>query len=130
MIPNDALGRMQVLNVGDGDTEFSFDPCKPDERERAKNVVGDMLKAGYVLFAKLADGRLRRVLKFSPKNCMYVIADPEESGDVKDEETATTEAAAPQATEATQPKRRGRLRTRTVDAGKVRTIGVARTAGG
>ena len=38
------LPGIDVLNTGYGDFELSFDPNKPDEVQKAKETITDMLK--------------------------------------------------------------------------------------
>lgn len=78
LIPTDNLPDVSVLNCGAGDLTFSFDESNPEEVKRAKRVVTDMLKQGYLLFA-LIDGEQRRVTKFDPKTCEYIVTEPKKA---------------------------------------------------
>lgn len=49
------IGELAILNVGVGDTKLSFDPSKPAEVERAKGVVMDMIRRGFVLLIEVGD---------------------------------------------------------------------------
>jgi hypothetical protein len=100
---------------------FSFDENDPQEFARAERVIKDMLKRGYLLFARV-DGKTVRVTEFDAARREYIIADgPEASPKVDDE-------AVPPATE---PKLHGnRGRKRRVPAKGTPVTGVARTAGG
>jgi len=99
---------------------FSFDETDPQECARAERVVKDMLKRGYLLFAKV-DGKLVRVRKFDEKTREYVIADgPEVAPKPLAEEAPAAE-----------PVKRGRGRPpKRVPAKGTPVTGVARTAGG
>jgi len=125
MIPEETIGRLQVLNVGAGDTEFSFDPDKPEEVARSKLVIQQMLKAGYLLFVRLEDGTLKRVRRFDAKHDTYIIDD--EKGVAEREDKA--QAAEPQVYAGT-PAKGKRKKTRAIPARRARAIGVARTSGG
>lgn len=65
---------LSVLNCMAGDMKFSFDSNDPQEVERARRVVQDMLARGYIIFVETPKG-LRKVTGFNPKNDTYIIAD-------------------------------------------------------
>ena len=69
---------VSVLNCGAGDMTFSFDESDPQECARAERVIKDMLRRGYLLFAKVS-GKLTRVMEFDSKTREYIIADGPES---------------------------------------------------
>jgi len=46
------LPGIDVLNTGYGDFEMRFDPNKPEEVEKAKQTITDMLKRGYAIFVR------------------------------------------------------------------------------
>lgn len=110
---------LAILNVGDGDTKITFDKDKPDELERSKKIVTQMIRAGFaimVLVGTTASGKpkYRRATKFDPDTCEYIIVD------------APDDVAAP----ADEPKRKGRGRAQRVPAAGAKAVGVARSAGG
>ena len=41
-------GTLEILNVGAGDVVITFDKTNPAEQIRAKRIIKDMLKRGYV----------------------------------------------------------------------------------
>lgn len=117
------LGTVSILNVGHGDTTLSFNSDNPDEVEKAKKIVEDMLKRGYALLIQVGtdeeDGEpiYRRAHGFDPETCEYIIA------------STTTEkidigASAP------KPKSKRKAKTKRVPAAKTRSVAVSRTAGG
>lgn len=109
---NEALS---ILNVGDGDTKITFDKDKPEERERACRIVADMLKLGYAIMVKDADGKWTRAVGFDPETAEYLVsAEP------------TDEAAVQKPT---KKVKRGRAAKR-LPASTTRAVGVARSAGG
>lgn len=110
LIPTKNLPDVSVLNCGAGDLTFSFDESKPDEVKRAKKVVSDMLKQGYLLFA-MVDGEQRRVTKFDAKTCEYIVTEPS-------------------VTETKSPKKRGRPPGKRVPARGTPVTSVAPRAGG
>lgn len=121
------MGELSVLNVFRGDMKFSFDSANPQEVERAKRVVEDMLKRGYSLFVDEGDGKLKKVKKFDAATCEYIIADGalyqgnQNGGSSEQETTARTET----------PRGKGKQApTRRVPACRVKTTGIAPTAGG
>ena len=69
------IGQLDVLNVGEGDIKITFDENNAMELERAKRIIGDMLKRGYALFIHGKDDKLIRVHRFKPSTNTYLIAD-------------------------------------------------------
>jgi hypothetical protein len=63
---------IDVLNTGYGDFELRFDENKPDEVQKAKETITDMLKRGYVIFVHQGEETLR-VRKFDPHKNVYII---------------------------------------------------------
>lgn len=68
-------GQLDILNCGEGHLEIHFDEKDVIELERAKRIIGDMLKRGYALFIHGKDDALIRVKRFLPKAGLYIIAD-------------------------------------------------------
>lgn len=71
---NQAPG-IDILNCGHGHMEVRFNEKDPLELERAKRIIGDMLRRGYVLFVEGADKALIRVERFDAEKGVYIIAD-------------------------------------------------------
>lgn len=71
---NDAqiLPGIDVLNTGYGDFELRFDPNKPDEVQKAKETITDMLKRGYAIFVRQGKETFR-VRKFDVDRNVYII---------------------------------------------------------
>jgi hypothetical protein len=63
---------IDVLNTGYGDFELRFDENKPDEVQKAKETITDMLKRGYAIFVHQGEETLR-VRKFDPNKNVYII---------------------------------------------------------
>ena len=63
---------IDVLNTGYGDFELRFDPNKPDEVQKAKETITDMLKRGYAIFVRQGEQTLR-VRKFDADKSVYII---------------------------------------------------------
>ena len=66
------LPGIDVLNTGYGDFELRFDPNKPDEVQKAKETITDMLKRGYAIFVRQGQETLR-VRKFDVNKNVYII---------------------------------------------------------
>lgn len=130
---------IDILNCGTGHTEVRIDRSNPIEIARAKRVIMDMLRRGYVLFVEGADGTLIRVENFDAEKGVYIIGDLGEP----------PASASPMPLQVTQesvplpdpliihppgekPQRRGRGRPRKTEVpmDQVRTTAIARTAGG
>lgn len=63
---------IDVLNTGFGDFELSFNPDKPDEVQKAKETITDMLKRGYAIFIRQGQETFR-VRKFDADKNVYII---------------------------------------------------------
>ena len=70
--PEVTLPGIDVLNTGYGDFELRFDPDKPEEVEKAKQTITDMLKRGYAIFVRQGE-ETRRVRKFDMDRNVYII---------------------------------------------------------
>ena len=66
------LPGIDVLNTGYGDFELHFDPDKPDDVQKAKETITDMLKRGYAIFIRQGD-ETYRVRKFDVNRNVYII---------------------------------------------------------
>jgi len=66
------LPGMDVLNTGYGDFELRFDPDKPDEVQKAKETITDMLKRGYAIFVRKGEETFR-VRKFDADKTAHII---------------------------------------------------------
>lgn len=66
------LPGIDVLNTGYGDFELSFNPDKPDEVQKAKETITDMLKRGYAIFIRQGK-ETYRVRKFDADKNVYII---------------------------------------------------------
>jgi hypothetical protein len=66
------LPGVDVLNTGYGDFELCFDPNKPDEVQKAKETITDMLKRGYAIFLRQGKETFR-VRKFDADKNVYII---------------------------------------------------------
>ena len=102
-----ATGTLDVLNCRAGDMKFSFNSDNPEEVEKARKVVTDMLKRGYILFVQDGDDEknLRKVEAFDEKRDLYIVSD------------------------APEPKRRGGRR-KGIPAKTAKGTAIAPTAGG
>ena len=68
----ETLPGIDVLNTGYGDFELRFDPNKPDEVQKAKETITDMLKRGYAIFVRQGQETFR-VRKFDAAKNVYII---------------------------------------------------------
>lgn len=65
-------GSLEILSAGIGHLKITFDKSKPDEVERAKNIIDDMLKKRFTILVE-HDGTTSRVKKFDPKREVYIV---------------------------------------------------------
>ena len=68
----EGLPGLDVLNTGYGVFELRFDPDKPDEVQKAKETITDMLKRGYAIFIRQGKETFR-VRKFDADKNVYII---------------------------------------------------------
>lgn len=120
-------GMLEVLSVGKGDIKLTIGGDDPEETDKARLIIEEMLRKGYGIFVETDDG-LSRVKGFNPKRMTYVIAEV-----VGPELPAAPERAALPAGPA--PAKRGPGRPRKVVDKEVPVAGsrakaVGRTAGG
>lgn len=104
-------GMLEVLSIGKGDLKLMLDGSSPDDVEKAKALIEEMLRKGYSIFVETDKGPVR-VKKFNPKRMTYIVGDEPEEG-----------AAAP----VPSPKKR---KERQVPVSGSRATAVGRTAGG
>lgn len=112
-------GMLEVLSIGKGDLRLTVGGDDPEEIEKGRKVIEEMLRKGYTIFVETDKGP-SRVRKFNPKRMTYLISE------IVEEEPAPTEAK-------TKPRaaRRGRkVVDRDVPVAGSRATAVGRTAGG
>lgn len=107
-------GTLAILNCSTGDTRISFDSADEGEIERAKTIVEDMLRRGYMISVDVG-GKMQRATGFDPKAGEYIV-----------------ENAGPRPVDppAERPKKRGSYKKTRVPASSARAIAVGQTAGG
>lgn len=69
-------GFLDVLSIGHGHLSFKFDKHDAEQVAKAKKVLTDMLKRGYMLFIEV-DGKQQRVRKFDPEREEYILEEPD-----------------------------------------------------
>jgi hypothetical protein len=124
---------IDILNCGTGHTEVRIDQSNPIEIERAKRIITDMLRRGYVLFVEGPDHALTRVERFDPEKGVYIIADlgePEIHLLPPGVEGAPLSPAAPEPQPMPTGLKRSRGRKAEVPMTSTRATAIARTAGG
>jgi hypothetical protein len=119
-------GMLSVLSVGKGDLRLTVGGDDPDEIEKGRKVIEEMLRAGYGIFVETDKG-LTRVKRFNPKRMTYVITE------IVDEPPKPMESVAP--AEPAKPvhpngRRRHRTTEREVPVAGSRATAIGRTAGG
>lgn len=109
-------GFLDVLSIGKGDMKLVIDSGHPDDVEKARRLIEEMLRKGYSIFVETDRGPVR-VKRFNPKRLTYLIVDEPEP------------EAAPAGEKATRPRKAaGKLRE--VPVAGSRATAVGRTAGG
>lgn len=106
LLPDDGIGELSVLNCAAGDITIKFDKKDKKDVEQARQIIKDLQGRGYLLFVQ--DGtELKKVTKFLPDTCEYVLQEPSE-----------------------QPKSKRRRTGKRVPMTKVKATAIAPTAGG
>lgn len=120
---------LDILNTGTGHTEIRFDQGNPMETDRAKRMITDMLRRGYVLFVEEEAGKPIRVESFNPERGVYIVSDvpgvsaPEEKPKEQEEPSYVEEA--PQKKKPGSPRKE-----REIPVESVRATAIGRSAGG
>lgn len=128
-------GFLDVLSIGKGDLRLDVGGS-PEDRERAKEIIGEMLEKGYSIFVETPDGPVR-VMGFIAERMVYVIPDlPNEADRVQrawSEHVGMDESGKQEQEPAPAPKPRGRPKKaakKEVPVEGSRATAVGRTAGG
>jgi hypothetical protein len=128
-------GVLEVLSVGKGDLKLTWDDT-PDDVEKARSVIEEMLRKGYSIFVETDVGPAR-VKRFSPTRMTYVITELAVGNELPtgpSAPAALTAGAPVEPDEVITPKKATRSRKKTqereipVAGSKARAVG--RTAGG
>jgi hypothetical protein len=114
---------LSILNVGEGDTKISFDKSKPEEIERSRRIVGDMLKLGYAILVRVGETKggkpkYRRAVGFDAEHDEYLVTDVPAAAQTGLDDGPSLKPL---------KEKRGRARR---FPGSTPAIGVARSAGG
>ena len=115
-------GELSILNCSAGDIRVKLETSNPAEIARAKKMITDMLKRGYLLAIEV-EGRLEPVQKFDPETDEYVIL----------ESVSSPEEVDPQERVETKRKPgrpRGAYKSKRVPMTDAKAVAVPRTAGG
>jgi hypothetical protein len=68
-------GSVAILNCADGDAKLTFDSGDESEVQRARDVVGDMMRRGYTV-SLVVEGEIKameKVVDFDPEADEYII---------------------------------------------------------
>lgn len=109
-------GILDVLSIGKGDLRLDVGGNEAD-RERAKDLIGEMLEKGYAIFVETDDGPVR-VMGFIASEMSYLIVD------------ADQEAPEPPPTPTAKPAKAKKATRKKVPVEGSRATAVGRTAGG
>jgi hypothetical protein len=121
---------LDVLNIGSGHLKFRFDKADPAETEKAKKVITDMLRRGYMLFV-LVDGEQKRVREFDPEREEYILEEPEAIAAPDPAATPASDAAPAEKRRRGRPRGPGKVyRGQRIAMGTTRATGIGPTAGG
>jgi hypothetical protein len=118
---------LDVLNAYEGHMEIRYDKESPEDVERTRKIINDMINRGYAIFVETKDGKTRRVKRFDVRNDAYIVEDvPEEAKvnapkKVKEGEWEPVDDGR---------KKKRRTREVKVPRRKAKATGVAPTAGG
>jgi hypothetical protein len=69
-------GVLEVLSIGKGDLKLSVGGDNPEDIEKARALINEMLQKGYAIFVETDDGP-ERVRQFNPHRMTYLIDLPD-----------------------------------------------------
>lgn len=113
------VGCLDVLSIGKGDLRITIGD-NPDDTEKARKLINEMLRKGYGIFVETDKG-LTRVKRFNPKRMTYVITELVDDA---------LEPVRPPGAGAKPAKRARRTRDHEVDVAGSKAVAVGRTGGG
>lgn len=117
-------GVLEVLSIGHGDVKLTLDTGDPEDVERARRLVEEMLRKGYSIFVDTDDGPTK-VKEFNPRRMTYSIVDVPGNELAAAPEPKALGPGAPPA-----KRSRKRASTREVPVAGSRATAVGRSAGG
>ena len=127
------MGCLEILNVQGGEVRLSFDQNDAPEAIRARRIITEMLRRGFVLLVEIernGEKRYERAVNFDEARGEYVIADFAPNGSESPAPVPSESAVAPE-TEAPasngNPRRGRRKRVPMADAN---ATAVGQSAGG
>jgi hypothetical protein len=121
-------GCLEVLSIGKGDLKLQVGGDNPEDIEKARAVIEEMLRKGYGLFVETDEG-LTRVQRFNPNRMTYVIVEVVEEPPALAAGAPTPPALPPGPKTAAKPRGR-RTRTKEVPLAGSKATVIGRTAGG
>lgn len=71
--PTTKGGELSILNCAAGDIRIQFDKKDPEDVNRAKKIIQDMQRRGYIIMVEDSNGEFHRVYKFDDKKNEYLI---------------------------------------------------------
>lgn len=119
-------GELSVLNCGKGDIRIKLDKDNPIDIARAKRMIQDMLRRGYLLAIERSDGKLVPVESFDAEAGEYIIVEGALYSGGEDPPPVNEAEAG----EKPEPKKRGRPAKTRVPMANARATAVPMTAGG
>jgi len=72
------MGCLEILNVQGGEVKISFDTKDAPEAIRARRVISEMIRSGFVLLVEVErnkEKRFERALSFDEAKGEYIVAD-------------------------------------------------------
>jgi hypothetical protein len=72
------MGQLEILNVQGGEVKLAFDTKDCAEAIRARRIIGEMIRKGFVLLVEVErnnEKRFERALSFDDSKGEYIIAD-------------------------------------------------------
>lgn len=67
-------GVLEVLSIGKGDLKLTIGGDNPEDTEKARKLIEEMLKKGYAIFVETDKGPTR-VKKFNARRMTYIISE-------------------------------------------------------
>jgi hypothetical protein len=67
-------GMLEVLSIGKGDLKLTIGGDNPEDTEKARKLIQEMLEKGYAIFVETDKGPTR-VKRFNPHRMTYIISE-------------------------------------------------------
>lgn len=117
------MGSLEILNVQGGEVKITFDHHDAPEAIRARRIISEMIRSGFVLLVEVErnkEKRFERAVSFDEARGEYIIADFMPANGAP---TPLVSAAQPAEEAAPTPGKRGRRRRVPMEEAQATAVG-------